>query len=876
MKSVKYFFNNKVILSIFSVILFAFFGVFLVGCGDITIKNMTINQGTLATYVLRGEQLDTSKTVAVVTYSDNTTKTVEAKDLTFGTIDTSTVGSQTLTITYTDDEERTISINFAVNVVASENDVLSISRLESALLNEFNSNRTASGQYDSFMDKEQPLYVGDDNAFDFRISAAGYDIDNNPVPNIINPKVNITVEIIGDNPLTADKEADDAKTVLTGTSLAHFVAINEDVNTLQFSQNAVGYNFYVTVEAANKDITSEENATKFETELTVIDAFNVYTASDLMVYDNYYSYYTQKRQELGLPSSVNGVILQADISITKDDVRQEMFWTENTPNYSTAITYSNYVRDNLLGSPIDDSSDEQSGIYRRNIANGETFNFIGNYFSVNLSQFPLMVVEEDGSNSENYVNSETDPKNPEVFINQKYMTSHSCVFYTWTAKDVDSETKVNWKNLNFIGNSAISNDPKYSGGILLMKNNAVDFYAYNTLMNNFYIGYFMLMGEVDNDYNGEYIIDSCKGYNSYQCLIYAWGSEHFIIKNSEFKTSGGPAIIADHSHIDENAAKPAETGNPSNIDIIASKIESVVTAQSPWFITYGADAIMAQIPLIDKMLDGSMELPATDKTILAGSETIDGQSYEKLNIIAVVKSGGAAKISAVDIRGYIRIFNTEDDYNKYYGLGDYEGNPDTSVINGLDLGNNIYQSATKEEVHYIQDSVTGGYINQGILLNQDGTLFKLDKMVDAINGMINTIINTPATSGMADLLTPYIIDKASFLQKSIPEQRQALITLISTFAAVEDHGPMLINGIYIAMRTQVTAEVGGQEISGYFFAEIPNWASLSVENKVSALTSQINTFVDTVPSNSTSLNIYTNIGIGAIIGLYPRTSTTTE
>ncbi len=865
MKSVKYFFNNKVILSIFSVILFAFFGVFLVGCGDITIKSMTVNQGTLATYVLRGEQLDTSKTVAVVTYSDNTTKTVEAKDLTFGTIDTSTVGSQTLTITYTDDEERTISINFAVNVVASENDVLSISRLESALLNEFNSNRTASGQYDSFKDQEQPLYVGDDNAFDFRISAAGYDIDNNPVPNITNPKVNITVEIIGDNPLTADKEADDAKTVLTGTSLAHFVAINEDVNTLQFSQNAVGYNFYVTVEAANKDIAAEENATKFETELTVVDAFNVYTASDLMVYDNYYSYYTQKRQELGLPSSVNGVILQADISITKDDVRQEMFWTENTPNYSTAITYSNYVRDNLVGSPIDTSSNEQTGIYRRNIANGETFNFIGNYFSVNLSQFPLMVVELDGSNKEKSVNSETDPNNPEVFINPSYMTSHTCVFYTWTAKDVDSETKVNWKNLNFIGNSAISNDPKYSGGILLMKNNNVDFYAYNTLMNNFYIGYFMLMGEVNNDYSGEYIIDSCKGYNSYQCLIYAWGSEHFIIKNSEFKTSGGPAIISDHGNIDENAANPAETGNPSNVDIIASTIESVVTAQSPWFITYGADAIVKGIPLIDKMLDGSMGLPATDRTILAGSETIDGQSYEKLNIIAVVKSGDAAEISAVDIRGYIRIFNTEDDYNKYYGLGDYEGNPDTSVVNGLDLGNDIYQSATKEKVHYIQDSVTGGYINQNILQNKDGTLFKLSVMKTVVNAVLDGAKEQmPSMATMIDALK---INDANFNAAGLNGKRTMLKTVLQTMASVDTYGETLIDTVYGALLT-----------NGQIFGAISNWNELTgnVAGKVSALNDEIDKYTDTVPSNSTSLNIYTNIGIGAIIGLYPRTSTTTE
>ena len=868
MKSVKYFFNNKVILSIFSVILFAFFGVFLVGCGDITIKSMTINQGTLETTVLRGTELDTSKTVAVVTYSDNTTKTVEAKDLVFGSIDTSTVGNKILTITYTDDEERTISINFAVNVVASENDVLSISRLESALLNEFNSNRTASGQYDSFKDQEQPLYVGDDNAFNFRINAAGYDADGTFVPNIINPKVNITVEIIGDNPLTADKEADDAKTVLTGTSLAHFVAINEDVNTLQFSQNAVGYNFYVTVEAANKDITAEENATKFETALTVVDAFNVYTASDLMVYDNYYSYYTQKRQELGLPSSVNGVILQADISITKDDVRQEMFWTEKTPNYSTAIGYSNYVRDNLLGSPIDASSDKQTGIYRRNIANGETFNFIGNYFSVNLSQFPLMVVELDGSHEENYVNSERDPKNPEVFIKEKYMTSHTCVFYTWTANDVDSETKVNWKNLNFIGNSAISNDPKYSGGILLMKNNAVDFYAYNTLMNNFYIGYFMQMGEVNNDYNGEYIIDSCKGYNSYQCLIYAWGSEHFIIKNSEFKTSGGPAIISDHSHIDENAAKPAETGNPSNIDIIASTIESVVTAQSPWFITYGADAIMKGIPLIDKMLDGSMGLPATDKTILAGSETIDGQPYQKLNIIAVAKSGGSTNLDVAaggfDIRGYIRIFNTEDDYNKYYGLGDYEGNPDTSVINGLDLGNDIYQSA-KGNTHYIQDSVTGGYINQNILQNKDGTLFKLSVMKTVVNAVLDGA--KEKFPSMATTIDAIKINDANFNAADLNGKRTMLKTVLQTLASIATYAETLIDTVYGALLT-----------NGQIFGAISNWSELEgkVDEKVTALSAEIDKYTDTVPSNSTSLNIYTDIGIGAIIGLYPRTSTTTE
>ena len=120
---------------------------------------------------------------------------------------------------------------------------------------------------------------------------------------------------------------------------------------------------------------------------------------------------------------------------------------------------------------------------------------------------------------------------------------------------------------------------------------------------------------------------------------------------------------------------------------------------------------------------------------------------------------------------------------------------------------------------------------------------------------------------MATMIDALKINDANFNAADLNGKRTMLKTVLQTMASVDTYGETLIDNVYGALLT-----------NGKIFGAISNWNELTgnVAGKVSALNDEIDKYTDAVPSNSTSLNIYTNIGIGAIIGLYPRTSTTTE
>ena len=689
----------------------------LTACGNADkIKSAIVKSGTLETTIIKGETLDTSNVVAVITYQNGEVKEVPASELTFGTVDTSNVGNVTLKITYND-----YSFDVIISVVATEADVNSIISLESQLLTDYNSNRaTQPNEQEQFMDGNQPLYVGDDNAFNFRINASGIDPKGELVSNLEKVRTIVTVEL---------KNFDGTYTTLSGDDLTNMVTIDTENTTLDFTEQAIGKEFRVTVKAANADEGYEENATKFATNLVVVDAYNVYTAKELSVYDNFKDGWADIKAELGLTDvEVNGIVLQNDILVTKDDVRQDLFWTKDTPNYATVQAKTDLT---LEGTPIDDSG---TGIYHRTIKNGEEFNFYGNYFSVNLSSFPKMIAEnEDGTTV------------VQVGDNAEYMTAHLTVFYTTnnSSSKIASPTQVNWKNLYFIGNGELNADPLNSGAILLMKNTEVNFAAYNTVMHNFYIGYFMQLGDATNEYDGEYVIDSCKGYNSYQCLFYSWGAEHLVIKNSEFKNAGGPAIISDHSKMKSNNP---ETGNPSRIDIINSTIESKVTGKEPWFTVYGATEIVGQLTQAEMLYDGTAGLPDTGKTIFAGYADENGKPVGQLNLICAMKNGDTQGLTSTRIKGYVRVFNTEDEYNRYY-----EG--DTTLTYGLDMDkeDSLITKAMSSGVNYLESNGNGGYINSGFgTTNQDSSILQGKSYADGDYINIYTFLGMGAMIGLYD------------------------------------------------------------------------------------------------------------------------------
>ncbi len=90
----------------------------LAACGDDEkeISSVKYVKGSIATEYNIGDTPDFSKIQVLITYSDNSTKTVGASDLEIGTVDTSTAGEKTLTVKYGD---FTVEVNITVNTPAA-------------------------------------------------------------------------------------------------------------------------------------------------------------------------------------------------------------------------------------------------------------------------------------------------------------------------------------------------------------------------------------------------------------------------------------------------------------------------------------------------------------------------------------------------------------------------------------------------------------------------------------------------------------------------------------------------------------------------------------------------------------------------------------
>ena len=684
---------TKILVSVLAIMCFGFV---LSACKP-KIESAQVKNGTLETTIAKGEELDTSKTIVIVNYSDNSTKEVESKDLTFGEIDINIVGTQKLKITFED-----YSFEVPIKVVATEADVSTITSLNSRLLNEFNANKSTQGADNKemeFLDRDQILMVGDDNPFNFRLFASGIDGAGVRRTNITRVSTNVKIE----------EKQGDTYTELTGDNLNSIVEIDTVNTTLDFKENAIGKTYRVTVSAVNvdEDYLEEGGATtSFTTELQVVDGYNVYNAKDLSLYDNVHSSYDAIKPTT---QDVKALILQDNITITKDDVRKDAFWSESSPNYSGSL--NNLTDQTVIGSPIDTDDD---GIYHRTLADGETFNFLGNYFTIDAKNFPKMVLEF---------------ANPDNGVNVKesgYMTAHLSLFYNDALASNPNASTVNWSNIHFVGNGELNAKPENSGAIILSKAKVVNFNATNNITHYFYITNFFIYEEDLKADRGNNVLLNCKAFKSYQTLIYTWGVKNLKIVNCELRDAGGPVMIADHCKQDDNDTT-GTTGYTSSIDIIESILESKVTGKEPWFTVYGAGELFGQLTMADQLFTGidpitgkPNGLPQNPVTMTAGYANDNGTLVPKVNFVAVLKSGSNQGLTTKRIKGYIRVFETQSDYDKFYSVE----NPEKTTY-GLDMTNSmvvdrVFNDPT--ESIYFESSKSGGYINSNVGTNSDMTM----------------------------------------------------------------------------------------------------------------------------------------------------------
>lgn len=678
--------------------------VFAAAACTVTLEKISLKDGTLAKEVTVGETLDTSKVEIIATYSDKSTKTIKAgdKDLKIGTISTDTEGPKTLTITYMD---KSIDVVITVKKPNDPNADLEIVQVNMPdFVADYNHAiaEKATAKRTEFFVRDDGYYVGDDNEFRFKptviIEDDGFPIDADY--SLLDAE--ITIEIKGESGYTTVDEDEYVEVLGYGSYQFKEIAVGK---TIKFTVKPfiIGY-----PEKANKGVSFE---------FTVVDGWNAYSATDfaMIEYDRMatnieYSNlnktlaaaWVEYKQEKGLPTDIktNAVIMQGNISITKDDLPSIFFFNEED------LSTSDSDYDRTLGS-LRDSRD----IFERGILPGETFEFIGNYFTIDASKLPLVTREGEKGDKVSAVGS---------------VVSHTTLFKlrgkNRSVEDESQRGTATFKNLYMIGNSNRSdeNDGKLSGGLINHKVRDLDFTIKNSIALQWFITYFP-EGTKDNASNGDgkfdttrYLIDSCKAYDNYNSFLYVWGGGNldegnfFTIKDSEMIGAGGPVMICDHSNSDYS-----DGGYPANVKVINSKLESFVTGGEGWFQLVGATTIASQITAMDALFR------ANGKTFLNGDE---------FNFISIFKANNDSATGLINyptIKGFLQI---DDRTPLDFGQGSSVSSQTVkSYLTGLSTtGAPVFQSSVGGVATYLNGASLVKLPMPGTAVAADDDLFKGD------------------------------------------------------------------------------------------------------------------------------------------------------
>ena len=156
----------------------------LVACGDKSVTKIEITEG-LSLSCEVGTTYDFSKVKATVTYNDGSTVQVTGDELEFGALDTSTVGTKVLTVTY---DGFTINIDikvFGTTLGGGDQggdddgaELYGVEMPDALVAYDTNKNR--------FTDKTAVYAVGDANPFTFRLKLLMLDENDNYVTKFIN------------------------------------------------------------------------------------------------------------------------------------------------------------------------------------------------------------------------------------------------------------------------------------------------------------------------------------------------------------------------------------------------------------------------------------------------------------------------------------------------------------------------------------------------------------------------------------------------------------------------------------------------------------------------------------------------------------------
>ena len=631
------------------------------------VKSVTIESGTITTRYNVGDTFNYDNVRITVIYTDGTTDIFDkasaaSAGFTFGSIDTSAVGTYDFTVSYKGVTSAAIKV--AVDAIPYE--ILGVSEPDAITLLPTKKEYFINGTYG--------YVVGDDNPFKYSLTISAYDANDKKV----------TITKYTSKSLVYILEGG-AEKLLQGDELATYVTIDEANNSFDFTDAAVGKSFKIATRPAY-GLAPEEYADFTRTlAFNVVDAYNVYTAKELHVMSNYDENKAEAETllaNMGInidTNTVNGVVLHNDIRVTAADMLPMCLVEVGSDSY---------------GKPVYNTADWYS-LYGRDLATGD-FSIYGNYFTIFTYDVPMVQ-----DNAEKTLNSHV----------QLFRVRNSAVAPGFNHRDY----KFYASNLQIQDNDPnVVVDPdsvRSRLGLIGFKIGYVDATLDNVVIERYYISYL-----VEED-NTQALLTECKFYNAWQNHIFVADrnlingendtvdqihSSHerlkLFIEKSQITTCGGPVIISQTANLDE------ARGEKSASDIVIdaeTKIWTYTMPNSTWFNVMGATPYATKIMSLNQLLAF-----ATGSSYVV-TNPLDGvYNGDFINIIGVILPAGEDVTEIIkgglDMDGTITVGSsfTRDDNGIF------------TVTGGQTVANMDDDAMLMENI--VKEIIVGGLMQQGL------------------------------------------------------------------------------------------------------------------------------------------------------------------
>ena len=615
------------------------------------IESIKVNSG-YPTWVLITEPYAADVT-ATATLSNNLTKTVSG--LTISSVDTTTAGVKTVTATYTN-EDGIFTDTFEIEVVTVTSVAIDTGSFETvAIVGEFDASKLrvdvtlSNGQ---FIERSEGVTVNYFDGFNKdtvcygEITATFHGVTSAPVNITITDEVfkHVVVGTSNPDPLaTWDSLKNNfldsgysyvvghnnpfkyelkfsvidtttlkpvnkylgytgvSQVLLDGTPVGtEYVTIDEVNHTFQFTKAAEGKTFVIKTRPDNISADKIDSYTK-EFTVTIVDAYNVHEAIELNVITNMskklgnsgYDMLEVVKQFLSdnniyRPETLNGVVLHNNFTLQKSDLPAKYFF-----NGADGNTYL---------------WDHQS-IYYYEMQTAGTFNFYGNYFTINTYKIPIVAPDGTQNTNQAFSNDDDNYSSSEIF---RFNVKESLWLGTSNFNHTDYVFNVYALGMNDNDEKAsveeLSASKRHMLGVYAFKM-AKGTYNFNAVNATRY--YITAMAEYDCvTLNLNYT----KFYDAWQSHINTWTgnlvdaddntttlhANHspatININNSFVGKAGGPAIMAMNE--DPDLPRNSQSKTVVNIDK-KSEVFSYVVGNEAWFTSHGIQDPATDIGGID-------------------------------------------------------------------------------------------------------------------------------------------------------------------------------------------------------------------------------------------------------------------------------------